>query len=62
VFISAPTVVEPSGRYGATLFIAAFSISATIDGVAKTSSPPDPTADAQFTFVIITSLCISILL
>lgn len=47
VFISVPTVVEPSGKNGATAFMAAFSISATIDGVANTLRPPDPTADAQ---------------
>ena len=43
MFIAPPTVVLPSGREGATACIAAFSISATSDGVANTGSAPDPT-------------------
>ena len=56
VFISDPTVVEPSGKNGATAFIAAFSMSATIDGVANTLRPPEPTADAQLSNVTVTLL------
>lgn len=41
-FISAPTVVAPSGSASATAVIAALSMSATIAGVAKTSRSPDP--------------------
>ena len=48
VCIYAPTVVEPCGKAGATAFIAAFSINATIAGVAKTSRSPDPIVTAQF--------------
>jgi hypothetical protein len=48
VFISAPTVAEPCGSAGATAFIAAFSMSATIAGVAKTSRSPDPIVTAVF--------------
>ena len=54
VLISAPTVVEPSGRAAATAFIAAFSMSATIEGVAKTSKSPEPAATALFMSVTIT--------
>ena len=36
------TVVDPAGSSLATAYMAAFSISATIDGVAKTSRSPDP--------------------
>ena len=47
-FISDPTVVEPSGRASATAVMAAFSIKATIAGVAKTSKSPEPIARAVF--------------
>jgi len=45
-FISAPTVVAPSGSSPATAVMAAFSISATIAGVAKTARSPEPIAAA----------------
>jgi len=41
-FISAPTVVEPAGNAAAAAVMAAFSISATIEGVANTGRSPDP--------------------
>ena len=44
LFIIVPTVVEPSGSAPATAFIAAFSISAIIAGVAKTAISPEPRA------------------
>jgi hypothetical protein len=48
VSICEPTVVCPSSRCGATAFIAAFSIRATIAGVASTSISPEPRAMAVF--------------
>ena len=55
VSILAPTVVSPSSKDGATASMAAFSISATIAGVANTSKLPDPNVLAVFvssTFVV----------
>ena len=46
VSIIDPTVVEPSGNSAATASIAAFSIRATIAGVASTSMSPEPSARA----------------
>ncbi len=46
-FICVPTVDSPSARDSWTSVKAAFSINAIIDGVENTSSPPEPTAEAQ---------------
>jgi hypothetical protein len=51
VCIAVPTVVEPSGRAAATALIAAFSISATIAGVANTFISPEPSVSAVFVSV-----------
>lgn len=56
VFISEPTVVEPSGKAAATARIAAFSISATMAGVANTSMSPEPIAAAVLAAVTVVVL------
>ena len=56
-FISAPTVEEPSGRAAATAVIAACSISATLEGVAKSPRSPDPIVAAVFAAVTVVRLC-----
>lgn len=56
VFISEPTVVEPSGKAAATARIAAFSISATMAGVANTSISPEPIATAVLAAVTVVVL------
>jgi len=55
-FISSPTVVEPAGNAAAAAVMAAFSISATIEGVANTGRSPDPIAAAVFSFVTVVRL------
>lgn len=55
-FISAPTVVAPSGNAPATANMAAFSISATMAGVAKTGMSPEPMAAAVFCGVTVVRL------
>ena len=52
--ISEPTVVEPSGSESATARIAAFSIAASIHGVAKTFRSPEPAERAVFCSVTVT--------
>ena len=46
-----PTVVVSIGRWGETAFMAAFSMSATSDGVANTARSPDPIAMAVLLLV-----------
>ena len=56
----APTVVEPSGRWGATAFIAAFSMRATMAGVANTSMSPEPMVRAVLAAVtVVVLMCFS---
>ena len=55
VVMAEPTVVLPSSRSDATQSIAAFSISATIAGVASTSKSPEPSTEAHLSAV--TTIC-----
>lgn len=60
MLIIEPTVVKPSSRCGFTASMAAFSMSATICGVANTSRLPLPKAMAVCCFSTVSSdVCVS---
>lgn len=51
IWMEAPTVELPSSNWSFTAFMAAFSINATIAGVANTGRSPEPIVSAVFSGV-----------